>query len=157
MGAMATLISQLVLIPRMKLPIRSLMVYGALMMAMSSLFMVWAQDFALFAFAQIMFGFGQGFGRPGFSAGASLAATHDQQGDVAGLITAANGMGFVVSPFFGLWMYENIDFMDGAAPFIFCAVLVVAIAIYAFFTARGGETGKIKAVADAVAKDNTPD
>lgn len=157
MGAMATLISQLVLIPRMKLPIRSLMVYGALMMAMSSLFMVWAQDFALFAFAQIMFGFGQGFGRPGFSAGASLAATHDQQGDVAGLITAANGMGFVVSPFFGLWMYENIDFMDGAAPFIFCAVLVVAIAIYAFFTARGGETGKTKAVADAVAKDNTPE
>ena len=154
MGAMATLISQLVLIPRMKLPIRSLMVYGAIMMAMSSLFMVWAQDFALFAFAQIMFGFGQGFGRPGFSAGASLAATHEQQGDVAGLITAANGMGFVVSPFFGLWMYENVS---SEAPFIFCAALVVLIAVYAFFTAKGGERGKNKAVADAVAKDNTPE
>ena len=154
MGAMATLISQLVLIPRMKLPIRSLMVYGALMMAMSSLFMVWAQDFALFAFAQIMFGFGQGFGRPGFSAGASLAATHEQQGDVAGLITAANGMGFVVSPFFGLWMYENVS---SSAPFIFCAFLVVALAIYAFVAAKRGEAGKTKAVTDAVAKDNTPE
>jgi len=154
MGAMATLISQLVLIPRMKLPIRSLMVYGALMMAISSLFMVWAQDFALFAFAQIMFGFGQGFGRPGFSAGASLAATHEQQGDVAGLITAANGMGFVVSPFFGLWMYENVH---SSAPFIFSAVLAIALALYAFIAARRGEAGKTKAVTDAVAKDNTPE
>jgi MFS family permease len=116
MGAMATLISQLVLIPRLKLPIRSLMVYGAIMMAMSSLFVVWAQDFALFAFAQIMFGFGQGFGRPGFSAGASLAATHEQQGDVAGLITAANGMGFVVSPFFACGCTKCSSVPFSAAP-----------------------------------------
>lgn len=154
MGAMATLISQLVLIPRMKLPIRSLMVYGAIMLAMASLFMVWAQDFALFAFAQILFGFGQGFARPGFSAGASLAATHEQQGDVAGLVTAANGMGFVISPLFGLWMYETVN---PASPFIFCTVLVVVMAIYAFFTAQRGDTGRSKAVADAVAKDKPPE
>jgi MFS family permease len=154
MGAMATLISQLVLIPRLKLPIRALMVYGALMMAMSALFMIWAQDFALFAFAQILFGFGQGFGRPGFSAGASLAATHDQQGDVAGLITAANGMGFVVSPFFGLWMYENIS---SEAPFIFCTGLVIAIAIYAGFTAQSKSKKGAAAIADAVVTDKTPE
>ena len=154
MGAMATLISQLVLIPRMKLPIRSLMVYGAIMLGMASLFMVWAQDFALFAFAMILFGFGQGFARPGFSAGASLAATHEQQGDVAGLVTAANGMGFVISPVFGLWMYEVVS---SEAPFIFCTVLVVLMAIYAWFKAKRGETGRNKAVTDAVAKDNAPD
>ena len=132
MGAMATLISQLVLIPRMKLPIRSLMVYGAALTAMAALFMVWARDFALFAFAQILYGFGQGFSRPGFSAGASLAASHEQQGDVAGLITAANGMGFVVSPLFGLWMYENIS---PASPFIFSTALTVMIGVYAWFVA----------------------
>ncbi|HOY79829.1 MAG TPA: MFS transporter, partial [Hyphomonadaceae bacterium] len=161
MGAMATLISQLVLIPRLKLPIRSLMVYGAIMLGIASLFMVWAQDFALFAFAQILFGFGQGFGRPGFSAGASLAATHEQQGDVAGLVTAANGMGFVISPLFGLWMYENVS---SEAPFIFCGVLVVPMAIYAYLTAQRGEKGgrnkpaaDTRAVNEAVAKDNAPD
>jgi MFS family permease len=132
-GAMATLIAQLVLIPRLKLPVRSLMVYGAIMLAMASLFMVWAQDFALFAFSQMMIGFGQGLARPGFSAGASLAATQEQQGDVAGLVTAANGMGFVVSPLFGLWMYQNIS---PAAPFAFCAVLLAAMTIYAWFTAQ---------------------
>ncbi len=155
MGAMATLISQLVLIPRLKLPARSLMVYGAIMLAMASLFMVWAQDFALFAFAQILFGLGQGFARPGFSVGVSLAATQDQQGDVAGLITAANGMGFVVSPLFGLGMYQ---YVSSEAPFIFCAVLVVLMAIYAYFTATGGDGDDGKAAAsDVVSRTKTPE
>lgn len=152
MGAMATLIAQLVLIPRLRLSVRSLMVYGAIMLAMASLFMVWAQDFALFAFSQILFGLGQGFSRPGFSAGASLAATHEQQGDIAGLITAANGMGFVISPLFGLWMYENVS---TASPFIFCAVLTAALAVYAFLMAKGGDAGRPATMADVV-KDKSP-
>jgi MFS family permease len=133
----------------MKLPIRPLMVYGAILLAMSSVMMVWAQDFALFAFAQILFGFGQGFARPGFSAGASLSATHEQQGDVAGLVTAANGMGFVVSPVFGLWLYETVD---GSAPFVFCAGLLVVMTIYARYTARVTLVD-----ADTVIKDPRPE
>lgn len=153
MGAMATLISQLVLIPRLKLPARSLMVYGAIMLAMASLFMVWAQDFALFAFAQILFGLGQGFARPGFSVGVSLAATQEQQGDVAGLITAANGMGFVVSPLFGLGMYQYIS---SAAPFIFCTVLVIIMALYAFFLVKSGDTIRPGVMEEIVSKDDPP-
>lgn len=153
LGAMATLISQLVLVPRFKLPVRSLMVYGAIMLAFASLFMVWAQDFALFAFAMILFGFGQGFSRPGFSAGASLAATHEQQGDVAGLVTAANGMGFVISPLFGLWMYENVS---SESPFIFCTGLVVLMAIYAWFVTPKDGGGRNEAITDAAAKDKPP-
>lgn len=153
MGAMATLISQLVLIPRLKLPARSLMIYGAIMLAMASLFMVWAQDFALFAFAQILFGLGQGFARPGFSVGVSLAATQEQQGDVAGLITAANGMGFVVSPIFGLGMYQYIS---SEAPFIFCAGLVVVMALYAYFKVKGGDLLSPGVIEEAVAKDDPP-
>lgn len=132
-GAMATLVAQLVLIPRLRLPTRSLMIYGAIMLAMSALIMVWAVQFAVFAIAQMLFGLGQGFARPGFSAGASLAATAEQQGDVAGLVTAANGMGFVVSPLFGLWMYENVH---PAAPFILAGVLLVGMALYARFAAK---------------------
>lgn len=150
LGAMATLIAQLVLIPRLRLSVRSLMVYGAIMLAMASLFMVWAQDFALFAFSQILFGLGQGFARPGFSAGASLAADPDQQGDVAGLITAANGMGFVISPLFGLWMYENVS---DQAPFIFSTAVVALMALYAWFSMPRGGSGGGQAVREAVNKD----
>lgn len=154
-GAMATLIAQLVLIPRLKPPVRSLMVYGAIMLCVSSVMMIWAEDFALFAFAQILFGLGQGFGRPGFSAGASLAASAEQQGDIAGLVTAANGMGFVVSPLFGLGLYEYVSDM---APFVFCAVLLVAMAIYAFFsTPRMEVSPKAEAELEAKMQDAPPD
>ena len=156
MGAMATLIAQLVIIPRMKLSIRSLMVYGALILGLSSLFMVSAGNFAVFAFAQILYGFGQGMARPGFSAGVSLAAAPEQQGDAAGYVTAANGMGFVVSPLFGLWMYDQVS---PASPFIFCVVLTVILAAYAFFAAP--RLGRLKketdAEATAVARQTTPD
>lgn len=146
MGAMATLISQLVLIPRLRLSVRALMVYGALMLMAASVVMIWAGNFALFALAQVLFGLGQGFARPGFSAGASLAVSRDQQGDIAGLVTAANGMGFVVSPLFGLWMYENVS---GPSPFWFVAGLAAVMATYALFRTRSAVSDdEAKAVQD---------
>jgi MFS family permease len=156
MGAMATLISQLVIIPRMKLSIRALMVYGAIILGLSSLFMVWAGNFAVFAFAQILYGFGQGMARPGFSAGVSLAATPEQQGDAAGYVTAANGMGFVVSPLFGLWMYDEVS---RASPFIFCGGLTLVLAIYAYFATPRLKRRKREAEAEAkaVAEQTSPD
>jgi hypothetical protein len=125
-----------------------------IMMAMSSLFMVWAQDFALFAFAQIMFGFGQGFSRPGFSAGASLAATHEQQGDVAGLITAANGMGFVSRRFSACGCTRT---SPAPRPSSSARSWLLLLAIYAFFTTPRDTGLRLDAVKDAVAKDKPPE
>ena len=82
--------------------------------------------------AQIFYGIGQGFSRPGFTSGASLAVGASLQGNVAGLVTAANGMGFVASPIFGLWAYENIH---PAFPFWFSAVVLILMGAYAFFQA----------------------
>jgi MFS family permease len=156
MGAMATLIAQLVIIPRMKLSIRSLMIYGALILGISSLFMVSAGNFAVFAFAQILYGFGQGMARPGFSAGVSLAATPEQQGDAAGYVTAANGMGFIVSPIFGLWMYDEVS---PASPFIFCGVVTVALGVYALMATPKPSRPKREAQAEveAVSQQTPPD
>ena len=151
MGAMATLISQLVLIPRMKLPVRSLMVYGAIMLALSSLFMVWAQDFALFAFAQILFGFGQGFCAPRLlgrrlacrharPAGRCRRPHHRRQRHGLRRLAAASASGCTrTSP--------------SEAPFIFCAgACCVAMAIYAYFTANARP-----ATREAIAKETSPE
>ena len=133
LGAMATLTAQLALIPRLKMSPRGLMVVGSLLLASSSLLTIALPTLAVFAMAQILLGVGQGFSRPGFTSGASLAVGASLQGNVAGLVTAANGTGFVVSPFFGLWAYENIHHF---APFIFAAILLVAMGIFAFFKAK---------------------
>lgn len=135
-GAMATLLAQLVLIPRLHLSNRMLMVWGAVSLAVGALLIIPTEDFAVLITAQFAIGLGQGLARPGFFSGASLAVGPEEQGDIAGLVMATNAIGFVVSPFFGPWMYE---FVHPAAPFLIAAGLLGVMALYAFVAARPGE------------------
>ncbi|MEL6663346.1 MAG: MFS transporter [Pseudomonadota bacterium] len=127
-GAMATLLAQLVLIPRLDMSNRRLMVAGALSLAFGAFLIIPAQDFATLIVAQFAIGLGQGLARPGFFAGASLAVGAEEQGDIAGLVMATNAIGFVVSPFFGPWLYE---FAHPALPFAIAGVLLVLMASFA--------------------------
>ncbi len=124
-GAAGTLIAQLVIIPRLKMTNRELMVSGALILSLGAFLIVPTREFAVLVLAQFFVGIGQGLARPGFSSGASLAVGSSLQGNVAGLVISANGMGFIVSPFFGPWMYENVH---TAAPFIGAGVMLLMMA-----------------------------
>ena len=128
-GAMATLLAQLVIIPRLKLSSRTLMMAGALSLSIGALLIIPTKDFAVLVVAQFAIGLGQGLARPGFSSGASLAVGPELQGNVAGLVIAANGMGFIISPFFGPWMYE---FVHPNAPFLIAAALLIGLGLYAW-------------------------
>ena len=127
-GATGTLISQLVLIPRLKMTNRTLMIWGALSLSFGAFLIVPTNEFAVLVLAQFFVGIGQGLARPGFSSGASLAVGSSLQGNVAGLVISANGMGFIVSPFFGPWMYENVH---PFAPFIGAGVMLIFMAVFA--------------------------
>ncbi|MCV6625978.1 MAG: MFS transporter, partial [Cellvibrionaceae bacterium] len=109
MGAMAVMIAQLVLIPRLKLRNRTLMVVGCIPLLIGALLLVPAKDFATLVLAQFFIGIGQGLTRPGFSSGASLAVNPQLQGNVAGLVISANGAGYIVTPFFGLFVYQYVN------------------------------------------------
>ena len=68
---------------------------------------------------------GFGFPRPGFTAGASLAVPIAEQGAVAGVITAANGISYVLAPALGISLYgwwHN-------APFAVFTVLLLGLAV----------------------------
>lgn len=130
LGAMATLVAQLALIPKLKLSPRALMVVGAILLTISSLVVMAPATLAIFGTSQLLLGLGQGFSRPGFTSGASLAVGASVQGNVAGLVTAANGTGFIVSPIFGLWAYEHIH---PFFPFAFAAVVLAAMGVFAYF------------------------
>jgi MFS family permease len=82
-----------------------------------------------------MIGLGQGLARPGFSSGASLAVPPQLQGNVAGLVISANGMGYIVTPLFGLFVYE---YVDRHLPFILCAGMLVAMFFYSRFAMKDG-------------------
>jgi len=127
-GAMATMLAQLVLIPRLQMSSRQLMVAGAVSVSLGAFLIIPAMDFATLIVAQFAIGLGQGLARPGFFSGASLAVEPDEQGDIAGLVMATNAIGFTVSPFFGPWMYE---FVHPAAPFAIAGSLLALMAGFA--------------------------
>ena len=69
---------------------------------------------------------GFGFTRPGFTAGSSLAVSLAEQGSVAGVITAANGISFVAAPAIGMLLYG----LDTRLPFALAAALLVLLAFW---------------------------
>ena len=69
---------------------------------------------------------GFGFTRPGFTAGASLAVPMAEQGAVAGVITAANGISYVLAPTLGISLYG----LDHKLPFALFAMVLIGLALF---------------------------
>ncbi|MDP1554664.1 MAG: MFS transporter [Hyphomonas sp.] len=134
-GAVAVLLAQLVLIPRLHLKNKTLMWVGCLPLLMGAVLMIFASNYAMLILSQFMIGLGQGLARPGFSSGASLAVPPQLQGNVAGLVISANGMGYIVTPLFGLFVYE---YVSRDLPFLLCALMLLAMFFYARFGMKDG-------------------
>src|SRR5688500_8764664 len=101
-GAAATLAAQWGLIPRLRLDPRALILWGSLIAAAGLLVTMVAGDLYGIVLGFGLASLGFGFTRPGFTAGASLAVPLAQQGGVAGVVTAANGVSFVAAPGIGM-------------------------------------------------------
>lgn len=130
MGAAATMLSQLVIIPRAHLSNRILMVAGGLSFSFGVFLIIPTSQYAVLIMAQFFVGIGNGLCRPGFFSGASLAVSEGEQGDVAGVMMGANAMGFIISPILGPFMYE---FVNPSIPFVISSTLLVAMAVFAWF------------------------
>lgn len=127
LGALAQIVAQIGLLPRLSLSPRGLIVVGTIITALGTGLTVFGDNFGALAAAQGLVGLGFGLARPGFTGGASLSVGPDDQGSVAGLVVAANGAGFVVAPIFGAGLYA---FVSHQAPFILCTVVLAGLAIF---------------------------
>jgi MFS family permease len=125
-GAVATLGAQWGLIPRLTLGPRALILWGALIAASGLIWTMGSQDLYGITIGFALASLGFGFTRPGFTAGASLAVPLAEQGAVAGVITAANGISYVLAPTLGIGLYG----VGHDLPFIaFAALLLVFAAV----------------------------
>jgi len=104
-GASATLVAQWGLIPRLGLSPKSLILWGCALAAAGLAIDAWATDLYGLTMGFALASLGFGFVRPGFTAGASLSVGQSGQGAVAGMITAANGLAYIVAPGLGVWLY----------------------------------------------------
>jgi MFS family permease len=123
-GAVATLGAQWGLIPRLGLTPRSLILWGALIAAVGLVGTMLAQQLYGITIGFAVASLGFGFTRPGFTAGASLAVPLAEQGAVAGVITAANGISYVLAPALGIGLYG----WQHDLPFAAFALLLLALA-----------------------------
>ena len=124
-GAAATLGAQWGLIPRLHLNPRALILSGALIAAAGLIGTMLSTDLYGITIAFAVTSLGFGFTRPGYTAGASLAVPLAEQGAVAGVITSANGISYVLAPALGIGMYG----WHHDLPFAAFALLLVGLAV----------------------------
>jgi len=125
-GAAATLAAQWGLIPRLGLGPRALILWGSIVAAAGLLVTMAAGDLYGIVLGFGLASLGFGFVRPGFTAGASLAVPLAEQGGVAGVVTAANGLSFVAAPGIGMLLYAA----DPHWPFAIGAALLLGLILW---------------------------
>jgi MFS family permease len=132
-GALALLAAQIGLLPRLRLPPRMLMLVGSALIALGVVVQIFAPTLGALLTSQFLQGIGFGLARPGFSGGASLAVRPLEQGAAAGLVVAANGFGFVISPLLGGVVYASLGH---TIPAWICVAVLIAMAAFAWRSRR---------------------
>ena len=107
-GAGALIVAQLIVIPALHASPRILMSLGSAITMAGFALMVVAPNYAGIVTAYILISFAFGLSRSGFVGGASIAVKPEEQGRVAGLTTATAGLGFIIGPVGGLFMYNQL-------------------------------------------------
>ena len=128
-SAGATLLVQWGLIPLFRMAPPALMRWGTLVAAIGTTGVAFAPDFHALVITFALSSMGYGFARPGFTAGASLAVGRDEQGGVAGAVTAINGSCFVLAPAIGIGLYQlspTLPYMLGGAALLLLFVFTSA-------------------------------
>ncbi len=101
-GAMATLLAQWGLIPILSLNPKASVLWGALLALIGVAITGVSHSFSGMSTGYALASLGFGLYRPGFTAGASLAVTRAEQGDVAGKIASINGAAYIFAPSLGV-------------------------------------------------------
>jgi hypothetical protein len=105
-GAMATLLAQWGLIPILSLAPRSSVLLGSVLALVGVLLTGVSYDFYGISTGFAIASLGFGLFRPGFTAGASLAVSRHEQGDVAGKIASINGAAYIFAPAVGVALLD---------------------------------------------------
>lgn len=85
-------------------------------------------SYALLAVAALLIGVGLGLAMPGYNSGPTLQMDNDEQGSVAGLINANNGVAYAIAPIASTALYG----WHPVVPFAVCIALIAFTCVFAF-------------------------
>jgi MFS family permease len=122
-GAGATLLAQWGLIPILNMGPRASVLAGMALALVGTIALAFASDLHAIALSFAVASLGFGLYRPGFTAGASLAVTRAEQGQVGGIVASLNGAAYIVAPALGVWLYNHHEAIGFATIGGLCAGL----------------------------------
>jgi len=128
-GASASLLAQWWLIPQLALEPKPLVVWGLILAAAGTAATGLAEGIYGITMGFALASLGFGLFRPGFTSGASLAVSPNEQNAVAGMVTSVNGVAFIAAPAAGVALYG----LALPLPFLATAALMAALAAWTAF------------------------
>lgn len=123
-GAGATLLAQWGLIPNLNLGPRTSVLWGMALALVGTACFAFAWDLHTIALGFAIASLGFGLYRPGFTAGASLAVTRAEQGQIGGIVASLNGAAYILAPALGVWLYNHHEAVGFAAIGGLCAAVL---------------------------------
>ena len=120
-----SLFSQAVIVQRLAIPPFTLLRLALPLLITAFLMMALLETQTMLTLAMMILGLGMGLAGPGFTAGASLAVSAEEQGAVAGVAGACGPLGFTIGPLLGGAMYQ----VEATLPYAFAAGLFVLLLI----------------------------
>lgn len=122
----ATVLIQLVVLQLFRIPPKILLRAGFLLYGLALVLLALTPNLLILYCAYALLGTGFGLMTPGLNAAASISVEEREQGDVAGLLTAAPVLGMIVGPLLGPRLYE----INMIYPMLFGAAIMIAMGIY---------------------------
>ena len=126
-GAVAGLVAQWGLVSLCGLKPRQMLRAGAALAFAGNALIALLSGYELVVAGFAAANFGYGLARPGFAAGASLAADDAQQGSVAGAVSSIAGISIVLPPIVAVALYEIMPRL----PFALIAAALLMLFVYA--------------------------
>lgn len=119
-------LAQAVLVPKSGWSPVTLLRVGSLVALTGFLLVIPNWGAVVLCVAMALIGVGLGVSAPGYTAGPTLAMSREEQGGLAGLIGATNGLTFVVAPTASTAMYA----VWPALPLVVSAVVMACVAVF---------------------------
>jgi len=119
LAGLTSVVSQILFVRTLKLSSNTLLKIGTPIILLSFVSLFFQDYIQSIYIAFTLLGLGMGLVLPGASSGASLSVTPIEQGAVAGMITAAQGLGTVLGPIVGTSLYH----FNPTYPYVFISIL----------------------------------
>ena len=123
-GAVASLLAQWGLIPRLRLEPRQLVLWGSALAALGTVMTGLGEGIYTITLGFALASLGFGLYRPGFTSGASLAVERHEQNAVAGMVTSINGLAYIAAPALGVALYG----VGHSLPFLAVGAVMLGLA-----------------------------